>query len=191
MARLNYNTICRLQVLRFTCKTLGCMARATLTLHTSIRMLITMLSSRTSNQTARHIVIAILGSALASHVAAQDAIAEAKLLGSWVVVGSPFQETLTFKGNNELAISTIQTKRDGKPIAPITHTSDAAYKFGSGECKVGQEAGNLFLAKQSDRCCFKIYHIGPTLVFDEVRASSKIPFPHSMCEGKTLRKVPK
>ena len=154
-------------------------------------MLITMFSSHTSNQTARRIVIAILGSALASHVAAQDAITEAKLLGSWLVVGSRFQETLTFKGNNELAISTVQTKRDGKPIAPIAHTSDAAYKFGPSACNVGQETGNLFLAKQTDRCCFKVYQIGPTLVFDEVRASSTMTFPYSICEGKTLRNAPK
>lgn len=137
-------------------------------------------------------MIGIIGLVLGSEAMAQNEITEQKLLGSWLVVShSLLQETLTltFKDENELLISTVQSKRNGKPITPITNTSNAAYKFGSGACSVEQEIGNLFLAKGSTRCCFNIYQIGPTLVFDEVRVGSQYLPPGSMCEGKTLRKV--
>ena len=135
--------------------------------------------------------LAILGLAMSSHVLAQDAATEQKLLGSWLVSGSPFQETLTFKGSNELLITTVQTKRVGKPIEPITHTSEAVYKFGAAACTVGQESGNLFLARQSDRCCFKIYQIGLTFVFDQIRSGSALSLGSDICQSKTLRRAAK
>ncbi len=137
----------------------------------------------------RYLAAAILITAGPTCNAAQDAITDQVLLGSWQISGSQSQEVLSFKGNNELVISSIQSKRDGKPIMPITYLSDAAYRFGNGACTVGQEAGNLFIARQSERCCFKTYQIGPTLVFDEIQTGT--PTLLTLCKSKTLRKVPK
>lgn len=142
-----------------------------------------------STQKFRYIAAAIITVAMPACVAAQDALNEQALLGSWQVSGDQFQQVLTFKGNNELVMASIQSKRDGKPIVPITHLSDAAYKFGNAACNVGQESGNLFIARQSERCCFKAYKIGSTLVFDEVQTGTLTLL--TLCRSKTLRKAPK
>lgn len=91
-----------------------------------------------------------------------------------------------FKGNHELQVSSVQTKKDGKPINPITNIRDGAYTFGAGACSIGQAQGNLFMAQQSLRCCYKIYKMGATLVFDNID-----PSPSLICENKTLRKSAK
>jgi hypothetical protein len=118
---------------------------------------------------------------------AQESLTEPQLLGAWQVMGSKFEETYIFKGNHELQVSSVQTKKDGKPITPITYIREGAYTFGSGACSLGQTQGNLFMAQQSMRCCYKIYKMGATLVFDNISPS---PSTFLSCENKTLRVIP-
>ncbi len=117
---------------------------------------------------------------------AQEAINEAALRGTWLVSGSSIKESLTFLPDGELTTTHTQTKKDGKEIPPLVRTGEGAYKLAPSICSVGQKTGNLWLVKESQRCCFVAYTIGKTLVLDEVQRNNS--FPLSLCQSKTLKR---
>lgn len=131
----------------------------------------------------KHKIIFLLNVVIISNSMAQEPLTEPQLLGGWQVSDSRLDETYIFKGNHEFQISNVQAQKDGKPITPKTTTRDGAYTFGANACSIGQSQGNLFIAHQSLRCCYKIYKMGPTLIFDNVDTG-----PVKICENKTLRK---
>ena len=131
------------------------------------------------------LVPCILATAFASHAQLQP-LTEAALTGTWQVSGSKFKETLTFSGKNDFVYSYVQRKKDGKDIPPTAQKSEGAYKLTTGACSAGQAQGNLWMVKESNRCCFSAYTMGTTLVLDEVRGSSVFTMP--LCESKTLKR---
>ncbi len=131
------------------------------------------------------LVSCILSTAFASHAQLQP-LTEATLTGTWQVSGSKSNEALTFSGKNDFVYSYVQKKKDGKDIPPTTQKSDGAYRLIAGACSAGQAQGNLWMVKESNRCCFSAYTMGTTLVLDEVRGSSIYTMP--LCESKTLKR---
>jgi len=119
---------------------------------------------------------------------AQEPITQAGLRGTWAVSGSKFEETLEFAGDGELQVATISRFKDGKPSSPIARRSQGAYSLGTNACRLGQEEGNLYIAKERDRCCFLAYMMGRTLVLDRIAAGNAIFIP-SLCESKTMTRV--
>lgn len=117
---------------------------------------------------------------------AQEAISEAALRGTWLVSGSSIKESLTFLPDGEFTTTHTQTKKDGKAIPPLVRTGEGAYKLAPSACSMGQKTGNLWLVKESQRCCFVAYTIGKMLVLDEIQGSSSFPF--SLCQSKTLKR---
>ncbi len=131
------------------------------------------------------LILCVLATAFASH-AQHPPLTEANLTGTWQVNGSKIKEMLTFSGKNDFVYSYVQRKKDGKDIPLTAQKSEGAYKLTAGACSAGQEQGNLWMVKESNRCCFSAYTMGTTLVLDEVRGSSSFTMP--LCESKTLKR---
>lgn len=127
----------------------------------------------------------IVATSFACHAQIQP-LTEATLTGTWLVSGSKTKETLTFSGKNDFVYSFVRRKNDGKDIPPTAQKSKGAYKLTAGACSAGQAQGNLWMVKESNRCCFSAYTMGTTLVLDELRGSSVFTMP--LCESKTLKR---
>lgn len=126
---------------------------------------------------------------LADVTSAQERPLEASLLGEWQTLGSGtfLYQYYIFRKNGELELKSIQTKRnDGKQIPPITHKWEGAYIYGQNACKLGDQSGELYIAKESERCCFHVNMIGRTLVLDQMKTD--LGSWRGLCESKTLRK---
>ena len=136
-------------------------------------------------KTPTAIVLFFASGLWAAGAASQEAATDVTLIGVWPISGSAAKEVLTFAANGEFTISYTITKKDGKEIPPRTNVSDGAYKLAVGACTIGAERGNLWMVKESDRCCFNAYLMGRTLVLDEVRGNSLFT-PH-LCRSKTLK----
>lgn len=117
----------------------------------------------------------------------QEAISDAALRGTWFVGGSEFREAFTFSGEGEFVHSYIVTKKGAKDIPTVEKEFEGAYKLASPACSVGAAKGNLWIVKDSDRCCFNAYLIGKTLVLDEIRGPVVLP-PGDLCNSKTLKR---
>jgi len=120
---------------------------------------------------------------------AQERPPDASLLGEWQTLGSGtfLYQYYIFKKNGELELKSIQTKRnDGKQIPPITHKWEGAYIYGQNACKLGDQSGELYIAKESERCCFRVNMIGRTLVLDQMKTD--MGSWRGLCESKTLRR---
>lgn len=118
---------------------------------------------------------------------AQEPISETAMRGPWAVSGSAVRETWTFSSQGDLLHSYTMTKKDGKEVPPTRRDSEGAYKFAAHACSVGNEKGNLWIAKESYRCCFNGYFMGKTLVLDAIQGATPT-FPRSLCASKTLKR---
>lgn len=116
---------------------------------------------------------------------AQEAVTDQTLKGTWLVDNSKFQESFSFSANNEFVYSYVTSKKDGKDIPPTVKKLQGAYTLSQSACSANQKQGNLWIVKDSDRCCFKAYAIGKALVLDDLNPSSLGGF--GVCSNKTLR----
>lgn len=117
---------------------------------------------------------------------AQEPLSETTLRGTWFVSGSAIKESVNFLPGNEFTTAHTQTMKDGKKIPPFVRTGEGAYKIAAGACSVGQEMGNLWMVKETQRCCFVAYRMGNMLVLDEIQGKNS--FPLSLCSSKTLKR---
>lgn len=115
---------------------------------------------------------------------AQELVTEPMLKGTWFITSSPIREAMTFAGDKEFVQSYVQSRKDGKEIPPVQKRSGGAYDLRPGACSVGQALGNLWVVKDSQRCCYNAYAMGKTLVLDEVKGTSVF----GGCTSKTLRR---
>lgn len=137
-------------------------------------------------------VAIILAAMLPLTCPAQERLSESSLLGEWQTIGSGsiLYQYYIFKSNGELELKSIQTKRnDGKSIPPITHKWEGAYVYGQNACKVGDQTGELYVAKEAERCCFHVNTIGKTLVLDQIKPD--LGSWRGLCESKTMRRTVK
>lgn len=116
---------------------------------------------------------------------AQDTTAGIPFNGSWQVSGSDLEETLTFDANGEFLVAHTFRKKDGKDTPPTTRIREGAYLYRAGACSAGDEKGNLWMVKEAERCCFKAYMLGKTLVLDQVGGSS---LGLGLCTSKTMKR---
>ncbi len=119
-------------------------------------------------------------------VGAQEAVSDASLRGTWMVGGSRLDESFTFAPDGEFYYAYTQRKKDGKDIPPITVRSEGAYKVAAGACSAGSEKGNIWVVRNSDRCCFNAYVMSKTLVLDEVKGGGLAS--NLLCQSKTLKR---
>lgn len=135
-------------------------------------------------ESARFLAGVVLA-AVAQLAAAQDAVSEDSLRGTWMVGGSQSEESFTFTAG-EFFYGYTQRKKDGMDIPPVSVRSEGAYKFARSACSAGAVQGNLWIVRHSDRCCFNAYMMSKTLVLDEVKGG--LPRISFLCRSKTLRR---
>lgn len=131
-------------------------------------------------------VVGVALVAAAQLVGAQEAVSDASLRGTWMVGGSKFDESFTFAADGEFYYAYTQRKKDGKDIPPTTVRSEGAYKAAAGACSVGSAQGNVWVVRNSDRCCFNAYMMSKTLVLDEVKGGGLVG--NLLCQSKTLKR---
>ena len=123
---------------------------------------------------------------ISSAFAQQQAATDLSLRGKWLVPGSKISESFTFNAGQDFVRNYTFTKKEGKQSETTSRQLEGAYTVGPSACSAGQEKGNLWIVQASERCCFNAYHMGKTLVLDEVRGSSIITMP--LCASRTLKR---
>jgi hypothetical protein len=118
----------------------------------------------------------------------QQASTEASLRGKWIVPESITGEALTFNAGQEFLHTYTNISKNGKEIVRTPRQLEGAYTVGPSACSVGPEKGNLWIVQGSQRCCFTAYHMGKTLVLDEVRAAAGGLPSLLLCSSKTLKR---
>jgi hypothetical protein len=118
--------------------------------------------------------------------AQQQSATEASLRGKWIVPESITGEALTFNAGQEFLHTYTNISKNGKEVVKTPRQLEGAYTVAPSACSVGPEKGNLWMVQGSNRCCFTAYHMGKTLVLDEVR-SGGLP-ALLLCSSKTLKR---
>lgn len=116
----------------------------------------------------------------------QQAATEATLRGKWIVPEARSPDAFTFNAGQEFVGKYTFIKKDGKQSETISRQLEGAYSVGPNACSAGQEKGNLWVVQGSERCCFTAYHMGKTLVLDEVRGGVVYTMP--LCSSRTLKR---
>jgi hypothetical protein len=139
------------------------------------------------NKKTKRAITAVTALALTTLAQAQQAT-EQSIHGKWFVSGIA-DESMTFAAGGDLFLTKIRIRKD---VPPMTVKTEGAYRVGPSACTVGPNAGNLWIVKDKSRCCFNAYHLGKSLVLDEVKGTGITagPAPGSICENKTLRREP-
>lgn len=137
------------------------------------------------------ILMTTILSSFGSSAYSQIDLLEQTILGEWQTAdsGTFNYQYFVFKKDGELELRYVQTRRDGKPITPTHNKSTAVYIFGTSACKVGEKVGELYIAKDSERCCFETNTIGKTLILDQIKPD--LGSWRGLCESKTLRRTGK
>lgn len=132
---------------------------------------------------------------------AQELVGEGMLRGQWAVDKARASDFIRFGPDGEFASGYVYTpklppkaSKESKPASkegmvpeegkPAVKTVGGAYKVGAQACTASGQQGNLFIAQGTERCCFKAYMLGKTLVLDELRAGPVSLLP--LCHSKTL-----
>ena len=129
-------------------------------------------------------VLALLG---ATNSRGQDTSKPFSIVGTWNILGTKNPGRFNFGTDESFQHVTIFAPKPGASTpATGNYEVSGAYKFKPAICSTKGEAGNLWIAAQSERCCFLAYQIGETLVLDVVGTSSIF----GVCTNKTLRLQP-
>ena len=115
----------------------------------------------------------------------------ATILGEWQTSeGDSFNyHYYLFKDDGELEMRSIQTKQTSKSPGSKNDVATAVYVYGQKACKFGEISGELYIAKDSERCCFKVNTVGNTLVLDQIKRDPDTW--RGICDNKTLRRTRK
>jgi hypothetical protein len=119
----------------------------------------------------------------------QQPVTDASLRGTWNVSGSKYSEVFSFLPNNGFTYGYVEKEKRGVSIPSLERVEDGAYSFKPDMCSGGDRKGNLWIAKQSDRCCFNAYFLGKTLVLDRIAEAPPAIGLRSLCTSKTLQRV--
>lgn len=128
------------------------------------------------------------GMTLGAAAMAQEMVTEGTLRGQWSIDGARNMDFIGFGPDGEFAsgyVSKPKLPKDAVSAQPTVKSNSGAYKVGDKSCNAGSQTGNLFLAQSTQRCCFKAYMLGKTLVLDELR-SGGTPSLLPLCHSKTL-----
>ena len=118
---------------------------------------------------------------------AQELVSDIVLKGDWSISGSKSQETIKFVGQSDFMYTYVLPKKDVRDKSTMKRESEGAYKLAVGACSAGSEKGNLWIVRQSDRCCFSAYMMGKTLVLDAI-SGPIVPRHDGLCSSKTLKR---
>lgn len=129
------------------------------------------------------VLLTIANAALAQ----QQAATEATLRGKWLVPESRISEAFTFNSGQEFVHSYTNIRKEGNKTETTPRQLEGAYEAGPSACSAGADKGSLWIVQGSQRCCFTAYHMGKTLVLDEIRGGGIAPTA-PLCVSRTLKR---
>lgn len=107
-------------------------------------------------------------------------VGENTLSGEWKVAGKESDARIIFYKGGDFAHT---WKAKG---SPVVSRRSGAYATASDVCSSGSNKGNLWVAVESDRCCFRAYFLGTALILDHVGNEILFPEGLGLCQSKTL-----